>query len=372
MKVLHLIDHMGLGGAQSALLDLLEVRGPEVDAALWTLRDHTIAAAGQRLRAAGVLHFSLGLSRYDALAAVKVRRLLKQTVPDVLHTHLEFSNLLGTAAAASLGRSRPLVVNQIDNDLLRGYSPFHRLAARLLASRVDTHLLVAPSLQASARQVLADAPVRVETVTLGIDLGRFARTQEARRVAELRGGARRVVGTVGRLATQKAVHVLLEATPLLLEVEPSLRVLIVGDGPLRTSLEEQVQRLGVAHAVCLLGYQDAVEVAYQAMDTFVLCSGWEGLGLVLIEAMASDVPVIATRTTGIVDLVRDGESGLLVPFGDPRCLADTIIRLWQDECLATRLRAAARMLVQAEHSRETMAARTERLYADLWSRRPRR
>ena len=365
MKVLHLIDHMGLGGAQAALLDLLEVRSPEIKVEVWSLSERTLPQAVKRMADAEVPYRSLRLSKLDLFGPLKLRSLLKSARPDLLHTHLEFSNAAGASAAASLGAARPIVLSQVDNDPLQSYSRLHRLLGRALAPLVDMHLVAAPSLRDRVVAAFGINAGRLTTIPLGLDLARFTAPPDPHRVAELRGGALRVVGTVGRLAPQKALHVLLDATPALLEVEPRTRVLIAGDGPLRPVLEAQSRRLGIAHTVTFTGYHADVEVAYAAMDVFVLPSLYEGFGLVLVEAMACGVPVVASEAVGIVDLIRDGHTGLLVPIGDSEALSSRLLRLLANQDLAQRLRLAGRELVHTEHGRLAVARRVESLYLEL-------
>jgi glycosyltransferase involved in cell wall biosynthesis len=173
------------------------------------------------------------------------------------------------------------------------------------------------------------------------------------------------VGAIGRLVPQKAMHVLVDATPALLAAHPGLRVLIVGDGPLRADLEARAARLGVAHAVRFAGYQEDVVSAYAAMDVFVLPSRDEGFGLVFLEAMAVGVPVVGTRVIGSEDAVEDGVTGLLVPYADPAALAAAVRGILASPDLAGRLRDTAAERVRRVYSREQCAARVEQLYREL-------
>jgi glycosyltransferase involved in cell wall biosynthesis len=286
--------------------------------------------------------------------------------PDIVHTHLDTSNAVGTIVALTLGRTRPRVVCQIENDPAQHYGPIQRWLLYFVAPWVDAHVVIAPSLARAVRPTLEGRARRVELIRPGIDLARFdSPPSDGRLVAELRAEATRVVGTVGRLAGQKAIDVLLEATPNLIASDPGTRVLIVGGGPDLAALESRAQRLGIADAVTFAGYRDDVELAYQAMDVFVLPSRHEGFGLVFVEAMAAGVPVVGTRVVGSVDAVRDGETGLLVAPGDPADLARAVLRLFSEPELRRRLVERGRAWVRRECSRDRMSARTERLYEEL-------
>ena len=364
MKVLHIIDHMGLGGEQRVVQDLSFMHGPGVEPIAWSLRRHELPGVSERMAAAGVPYRTFGLAATNPLPALGIRRALQETQPDVLHLHLEASTLVGALAARSLPKP-PLLVASVANDPYR-QTRFHRWAGRRRAPYMDLHITHSRGIRDSVLRAYGGRPGRVEVVSLGIDLGRFRRDlADPARVAEYRSGAEPVVGAIGRLAPQKAMHVLIDAAPALVAAHPKLRVLIVGDGPLRAELEAQAARLGVAHAVRFTGYQEDVVSAYAAMDVFVLPSRDEGFGLVFLEAMAMGVPVVGTRVIGSEDAVDDGVTGLLVPYADPSALTGAVRGILESPDLARRLRETASERVRRVYSREQCAARVEELYREL-------
>jgi len=364
MRVLHLIDHMGLGGEQRIVHDLVEAHAPDLDLTVWSLRRRDLPGVPGRLAAAGVRYEVLGLTG-NPLRVVDLRSRLGQLRPDVLHLHLEYSALIGTVTALSLPAPRPVLVASIANDPHR-QAAIHRYGGRLLAPRIDVHIAISRGVRDAILRAYAGRPRRVETVIPGIDLRRFDRSQASpRAVAEYRRGAGRVIGTVARLATQKAIHILLEATPLLLQQHPDIRVLIVGDGPLRAPLEERARQLGVSAAVTFAGYQEDVASAYGAMDVFVLPSRDEGYGIVFLEAMAMGVPVVGTRVIGSTEAVEDGVTGLLVPYADAPALARAVLRILGDPDLARCLRGTAGERVRRCFGWEQSVARIEALYREL-------
>jgi glycosyltransferase involved in cell wall biosynthesis len=208
----------------------------------------------------------------------------------------------------------------------------------------------------------------VERVPYGIH-PRWLEGPQPGQGAALRRGAKRVVGVVGRLAPQKAIHVLLRAAPRLLAAEPSTRILVAGDGPLRARLEAEARALGVSGAVDFLGHQSDLVPVYAALDVFVLPSQYEGMPLALLEAMAMGVPCVVADLPGIRDVVEDDATGLLLPAADAESVAATLLRILADPALGARLRERARDRVRREHGRERMVARTEALYRDLLARR---
>jgi glycogen(starch) synthase len=166
---------------------------------------------------------------------------------------------------------------------------------------------------------------------------------------------------VGRLARQKGVGTLVAATALL--EDPDAQILLVGDGPERNSLERQARRLGAADRVHFLGCfaHDRLPAALAHADLLVLPSLYEELGTVLLEAMYVGLPIVASNTGGIPDVVEDGVSGLLVEPGDPKTLARTIDRILADRGLARRLSKEARERGK-DYDWEVLAERVLRVY----------
>ena len=164
---------------------------------------------------------------------------------------------------------------------------------------------------------------------------------------------------VGRLAASKGLPILMQSLASLQQSYPDLVLTLIGDGPDRSALEDQAERLGVRPRIRFLGYRSQAEVRQElkGADIFVLPSFAEGVPVVLMEAMASGVPVVATRVAGVGELVEDGVSGYLVPPGDPTPLAESVAKLIEDPTLRSRFGAAGRARVEKEFDVRQEAAR---------------
>ena len=169
---------------------------------------------------------------------------------------------------------------------------------------------------------------------------------------------------VGRLARPKGVPILLDAIAKLRESHPDVRLSIVGDGPDRQQLESTARTLGVESQVRFLGYQSQSQVRelLKQSDVFAMASFAEGIPVVLMEAMASGVPVVATRIAGIPELVEDGRSGFLVSPGDSAALAHRIGQLLDDPDLRTTFAAPARLKIERDFN---LRIESERLWLVL-------
>jgi glycosyltransferase involved in cell wall biosynthesis len=178
-----------------------------------------------------------------------------------------------------------------------------------------------------------------------------------------------LVGNVGRLALQKGQRHLIAAMPLLLERVPRARAIIAGGGDLEDYLRDLANEMGVGERVHVLGPRKDVPALMHAIDVFVMPSIWEGFGLVLLEAMAAGRPIVASRVATIPEVVAEGETGLLVPAGDPLALATALAELADQPEVAARMGEAGRERLRRRFSLEKMVGDTELLYRELLDER---
>ena len=173
-----------------------------------------------------------------------------------------------------------------------------------------------------------------------------------------------LVGTIANFRPQKRHSVLLEAAALVRRRIPRVRFLLVGQGPLENEVKRRAREMGLDGTVIFAGFRSDVPRVLSSLDVFALSSGWEGLSIALLEAMALGRPAVACLAGGVSEVIDDGLSGLLVPRDDPPRLAEEIIRVLEDRSLANRLGAEAR--VRARHFDIRHAVkREEDVYAQL-------
>jgi glycosyltransferase involved in cell wall biosynthesis len=178
-----------------------------------------------------------------------------------------------------------------------------------------------------------------------------------------------VVGTLARFHQQKGLPYLLESAAQVRQECPELKLLLVGDGGLRSSLEEQARDLGLSGCAILPGIRHDVPEILALVDVFVLPSLWEGLPIALLEAMAASLPVVATAVGGVPEVVVDGVTGLLVPPRDPEALSKAILTLLKDRDLQHSMGQAGRERVTRCFSVERMVKETEVLYESMMTRK---
>jgi sugar transferase (PEP-CTERM/EpsH1 system associated) len=285
--------------------------------------------------------------------------------PDIVHTHA-WGTLVEGLVAARLARV-PLVVHGEHGTLQT--RPHQRWVQRLAWGRTDLVLSVSSRLAERMAREVGFPAARIRTIPNGVDLARFrgGDRDAARQALGIPEGAP-VVGTVGRLVPVKDQRTLVSAAAVLRASVVGLEVLLVGDGPLRDDLTRQIQTLGLADVVRLLGNRPDVERVLPAFDVFVLPSVSEGMSNTIQEAMGSGLPVVATDVGAARELVVAGQTGLLVPPEDPAALAAALATLLQAPARRAAMGAAARRRAETGFSMERMVSDYDLVYQELAAR----
>ena len=174
-----------------------------------------------------------------------------------------------------------------------------------------------------------------------------------------------VIVNVGRLSPQKAQHVFIDAAYEIIRTRPDCRFLILGEGPLRSSLESQIRQLGVEENVKLLGFRDDAREIVSAMDVFCLSSDYEGTPITALEAMACGKAVVITDVGGCREVISDHETGLIVKPGDPGAISSAILEIIKDNELSGRIGQAGLEKVRTVYSAERNLSRLVALYSDI-------
>ena len=363
-RVLQLIYSLPVGGAE----DLMAAMVTGLDARRFEVQAATIGppgVVGQELLRAGYAVRSLGLdlkrTPFVRLVA-RLRDLLREVQPDILHTHLYHPNLYGRLASLGLGLKG--VVASVHNSYTR--VKVHRCLWNFFLSGITDKVLV------SSPQVWQDVhtwdrvPARkLEVFPYGIRLADLEVSPAPATIRAELGISGFVLGVVGRLEEQKGHRYLLEALPEIIPEIPDLTVLLVGEGKEGDALRHLVQELGLGSRVHFLGTRRDLPRLFQAMDLVVQPSLWEGLPLTLLMAMGAGLPVVGTRVSGITEVVEDGKNGRLVAPGDSQALAQAILELYRRPELRRRLGDTACRTVAEKHSQEAMLRRLEQIYLKI-------
>ncbi|MGH8182830.1 MAG: TIGR03088 family PEP-CTERM/XrtA system glycosyltransferase [Rhodanobacteraceae bacterium] len=303
-------------------------------------------------------------------------RVLRDLKPDLVHS-LNFGTL-DAAPIAKLAGVRRVVHAERGRDASdpRGESRKYRRMRRWLLPFIDRYLAVSMDLQHWLTDAVGIPPSRVVCIPNGIDVKAFDPAARAYGMRPLLGSfappGTLWIGTVGRLDPVKDQAGLISAFSDLCEMLPDmrerLRLVVVGEGPQRHALESQIVRTGVSSQICLLGKRMDVAALLAEFDVFALSSIAEGMPGVVLEAMASGLPVVATAVGGVGEVVSAGVTGTLVPPGDPKALATALAGYVRDAALRTRQGKAGRERVEVCFSLQKMLSAYTALYDDLLGR----
>jgi glycosyltransferase involved in cell wall biosynthesis len=299
----------------------------------------------------------------SAVQMARIAREFKRRRVQIVHSYLFHANWFGTLAGRLAGVPVVIVSKRSMDVYARRRE---RWACRLVNRLAHCVTAVAEAVREHVHREEGCPRDKIVVIPNGVDAEQF-RGAEVPPADEFPGmaGDGKVVGTITRLVWKRGHEELLEAAALVARGEPATRLLIVGDGPLRPSLEQRVKERGLNGTVRFLGAVPRAARLLPHFDVFVLSSVWEGMSNGLLEAMAAGRAVVATRVGGNPEVIVDGESGLLVPPRDPQALADAVLRLLRDPELARRMGEAARRRVEAEFTLPRMVRRLERLYDEL-------
>jgi len=367
MRILHVITTINRGGAESHLVELATGQAA---------RGHAVAIAylkgdgywTERLRQAGIHVARLRLSRYgDLRPLLRLRRLLREWRPDLVHAHLPPAELYARLALLGSGRRPPLVISK-HNDEPFYYWPALEGLGRWVARRARRMIVISDAVRAYMRDRLGISDALMRTVHYGIDPRPYdavdPQASERLRAAWGAEPGDLVIGTVARLVPQKALHVLLTAfARFAATAQCRSRLVLVGNGPLLGELQALAHQLGIGDAVVWAGFRDDIPTVMAAFDVFALTSIYEGFGLVLLEAMAAGRPVVATAVSAIPEVVADGETGLLCAVGDANAIAAAFRRL-EDAALRGRLGEAGRARAREVFALDRMTDATLAIYRD--------
>jgi glycosyltransferase involved in cell wall biosynthesis len=388
-RAMQLVANLERGGAQEVVRTLAaNLRATGWECVVVSFRDGPLREA---LEADGVTvevlpHRRLSLLRHPPRALGELRRMraalidaIRRHRPLVLQTHLLRSLDFVAWSVAGLRPLRGLVwtIHNANVELRADQLPDHRwsLHAKRLAYRVlyragsrhrAVFVAVSAAVADSISQRFGVRRARIVTIPNGIDVDRYPADvdRDALRASLGMGTTDTVVISVAKLYRQKGHLVLVEAMRRVMAGRGHVHLVLAGDGPERSAVEQAVQASGHAERIHLLGERGDVGALLGASDVFVLASLWEGLPMALLEAMASGLPVVATTVAGSSQVVEDRRSGLLVPPGDAGALAAAIGEICDDQELAERLRVGGRERVEDGFS----AAAQARAHAELYAR----
>ena len=357
LKICHVVLSLRPGGLENGVVNVINGIDPgEFESSVCCLKDKGEFAARIRDPAVGVIEMGWRTGN-DPLLPLRLAALFRRLGVDIVHTRNAEAFFYGMAGAKLAG-----VPHVIHSEHGRTFpeKPLRARLQRWLLGSVDYVFAVSARLRDDLVREIGVARERLDIIYNGVDLGRFSGAGPQSSTAEV------LIGSVGRLVAVKNYPLLLRALAAL-PISPPWRLVLVGDGPERASLESLAGELGIRERVEFLGHRDDVPPLLQRMTVFVLPSVSEGLSNTLLEAMAAGAAIVASDVGGNREIVEHEASGLLFESDDLEGLSAALSRLISDPTLRKRLSDTAAARVREQFSLEGMLRRYEEMYRHVAS-----
>jgi sugar transferase (PEP-CTERM/EpsH1 system associated) len=384
IKILHVVHSLEVGGLENGLINLVNRLDPD---RFW----HTICClkrAGrlaQRIERKGIEVLELGLAGNGFhFPVLTLRRHFRRLAPDIVHTR--GWGTVDAVFAAKLAGVPRIIHGEHGRDLddAQGKKWKRNKVRRVVGYMVDRYVVVCEFFRDWLRKECRIPERKIAHIPNGVDTSKFSPANGAlcgKRAGQSasRNALRQqlglppdaiLVGSVGRLDAVKDLRTLLSGFARIKGRFPSARLVMVGDGPLRQELFDFACELNLTHDVQWLGQRDDVPLLYRCFDLFVQTSVFEGMSNTVLEAMASGLPVIVTRTGGNEELVTTGENGVVIEVGAVEALAEAMANYLQDGSLRGTHGAGGRQRARERFDLSLMARRYAALYEGQNDGRP--
>ena len=376
IKILHVITHLPIGGAQDNTLYTVELLDKEkYDISLCCNLDGELVERAKKVEAVKLFDIPfLGreVSPYrDIRAFLSLYKLFKEEDFTIIHTHSSKAGLLARLAAVL--NKTPIVIHTIHgfafNDFMNGLKKnFFIYLEKLLAKWTDVLITVSNLNKKKIIDLNIAHENKIKNIYSGIDLSLFTnkRTDEFRKELNLEND-HLLLGSVGRLSNQKDPITMIEAFGIISKPFPNAHLALVGDGELKGKILEKIDQLKLNDRIHLTGNKNNPWSVYHSMDLFIMSSIYEGLGRSITEALSCGVPVVCTDVEGVPEIVRDNITGILVRPKDSNKLADAIIRTLNDMETAKKMAEEGRRFVNDNFDVNKMVNDIDSLYNTLLS-----
>ncbi len=362
VKICFVIGTLEVGGAEKQLFLLIKnLDRKKFFPVLIALRDGRMREDFEKV--AGI-HVAGKRWKLDILFLIKLARILRREKPDILHTFMFTSNLWGRLAGL-LCRVPVMVASERSMDLWK--SSLHLLPDRILARFTRKIVCNSREVERRYQSLLGKNYRRLCVIYNGIDADLYAGIDNRQGLMESFGicPGNPVIITGGRLCSEKGLKYFLRAAAIVAGIYREARFLVVGDGDEKKNLLDEMKNLGLEKKVVFTGYRRDLPELLKLSDIVVLSSLWEGMPNLLIEGMALRKPVIGTAVGGTVEIVKDGETGYLVPSKNHEMLAGAMLCLLNDEGLRRKMGERGYEFVKNNLSLGKMVRKYEELYGDL-------
>jgi len=373
INLLHIVNGFAIGGGELKLLELVknlvEKRADKYNVTVCSVgQGGTLQPEFEKL---GIKVFVIQKKhKFDISQVFKVRRIIRQEKIDLVQTTLFYADVIGTLAAKLAGVDAVISWDTVSHppdsfETRLRHKLFYQFCMRFVKK------IVAVS-EGVKRYLMEERKIdsgKIDIIHYGIDLSLFNSRNgfldKSKRIELGIPDNKIVIGTVARLEVQKGHRYLIEAAPKIIDKFSDVVFVFAGDGTLRQELEEQVNELGLQEYFRFLGFRKDVKELLFAFDVFVLPSLFEGLPNVILEAMASGRPVVATAVDGTPEIIENNKNGLLVSSKSPNALSQAILSLLEKNGKAQKIGEMARLRVEEKFSFDMQFQKFEEIYNEV-------
>ncbi|KPV39768.1 glycosyl transferase family 1 [Thiohalorhabdus denitrificans] len=367
---MHCLETVGSGGVEQTRLSLAKRLDPDrYEQRLVCTK--AIGGLPDQFEQAGCSITEVGKFRgiFDRRPYREAFRIVRGFRPDIIHGAV-YEGVALAAVAGRLGRVPVIIGEETSDPQNRSWKG--SLLYRIITAFTDQMVAVSPAVESYLRQDIRLPESKVSMIANGVPKKQPAKPEVVARVREELGIGPEdsIIGTVGRLFDgHKRVSDLIRALPLVTQCVPNVKLLVVGTGPDEDILRDLAVELEIADRVIFVGYQADTQPYYQMMDIFALASAREAFGMVLVEAMFSGLPIVATRAGGIPRVVDEGETALLIDPYSPQELAASLVHLLDDPETARAMGSRGGIRAKEHFSEERYVYDVDHLYTRLMAER---
>lgn len=365
-KILYLITEIELGGAENLLLELSKGLSKEkFNISVGYLKGQGTLKEDFETAGIRVVDFKMR-SKFDMFCLFKLAVFIRQEKFDIVHTHLINADIFGFFAAKIAGVNT-IVSTKHNTDAFRRRKSFSMRLDSFVANRLSLNIAVSNSVRDFLIKYQRINPEKFKVVYNGINNAEFSprKNKEDAKIDLGLNSKEYVVGVIGRFEEQKGHIYLIEAMQKIISEIENVRLVFLGQGSLKKSLQKRISFLNLGSKVTFLKMRSDVVNVLSALDIFILPSLWEGLGMAMLEAMAAGVPVIASDVDGIKEVIESDKTGILVPPADPGKIAEAVIELLKDEKRREYFSVMGQNSVQAGFNMFGFIKKIEKIYSQL-------
>lgn len=365
IKVMHLMLSLEIGGMENGVVNILRHIRKDIFKNYVCCLER-IGALAERIKGCNVSINNMSKKPGFSLSLIlKLAKLLRREKIDILHTHC-WATLVYGFAAAKIART-PIVIHGEHGIFNLDYTRRRKLYTMII-NNIDQILTVSESLKTEIISTIKISNSNVRSIINGVDTDKFS-PGDSETIKKKFGFQKTdiIIGSVGRLEKIKNYNALIKCIAMF--DEPSIKGLLIGDGPARSELEGLVKDLGIEDRFFFLGKRTDVNKGMLIFDVFVSSSLSEGLSNTILEAMASGIPVVATNVGGNPEIVYEGETGYLVNPNNLEAMKSALERLINDKKFSKSIGQKARELVVRECSLHKMVSEYEDVYLSQYDKR---